>query len=94
MQEVKDTKSVVDALEYLNEVLYIIKWLFIAAGYIINNYILFTIDKIQNCVKRFQEYLAQGRIEEASGTITYMVWNDYRCYYVLYYIFKINTYFL
>ncbi|CAB4415250.1 unnamed protein product [Rhizophagus irregularis] len=46
MQEVKDTKSVVDALEYLNE--------------------------IQNCVKRFQEYLAQGRIEEASGTITYM----------------------
>ncbi|GBC04367.1 hypothetical protein RclHR1_05640010 [Rhizophagus clarus] len=46
MQEVQNTKSVVETLEYLSEV--------------------------QNCVKRFQEYLLQGRIEEASGTITYM----------------------
>ncbi|RIA88034.1 Centromere/kinetochore Zw10-domain-containing protein [Glomus cerebriforme] len=46
MQEVQNTKSVVETLEYLSE--------------------------IQNCVKRFQEYLMQGRIEEASGSITYM----------------------
>ncbi|CAI2171411.1 18823_t:CDS:10 [Funneliformis geosporum] len=46
MQEVQNTKSVVETLEYLSE--------------------------IQKCIKKFHEYLDQGRIEEASGTITQM----------------------
>ncbi|CAG8446893.1 11976_t:CDS:10 [Funneliformis caledonium] len=46
MQEVQNTKSVVETLEYLSE--------------------------IQKCIKRFHEYLDQGRIEEAAGTITHM----------------------
>ncbi|CAG8674135.1 13656_t:CDS:10 [Cetraspora pellucida] len=46
MQEVYNTRYVVETLEYLIEV--------------------------QNSAKRFQEYLIQGRIEEAAASITYM----------------------